>query len=535
MPALGIGLDHHAILVLLAVLVLAAGLITVATPLRIPYPILLVLGGLLLGLMPGAPRVELSPALVLVGILPPLLYGAAFFTPLREMRANVRPISLLAVGLVLATTATVAVVAHAWVDSLSWAEAFTLGAIVSPTDPIASSGIARRLGIPRRIVAVAEGESLVNDGTGLVVYRFAVAAIVTGSFSLAHAALTFVLTVAGGIAVGIAVGWVVRQVRRRLDNPPVEITVSLLTGYFAYLPAELLGVSAVLAAVTVGIYMGWYTAELTTVQVRLQGDAVWSILSFVLNGLLFVLIGLQLPVVLDALSDTPPSRLAGWAGIVVVTVIVTRLVLIFPITYVPRLVSQRLRERDPSPPWRWPTVLGWAGMRGAVSLAAALALPLTVEGGGRFGHRDLIVFLVFCTILGTLVLQGLTLPPLIRLLGLQEDGDDEEEVRARMRAATAALERIDDLATEEWVREDTAERMRGVYRFRMRRFEARGPDGDDGDGIEERSRDYQRLRRELLEAERQAVRDLRRDGAIDDDVLRRIEYDLDLEDARLDM
>ncbi len=528
------GLDHHDLLVVLVVLVAAAALIAAAAPLRVPYPILLVLGGLGLGFLPGAPRVELSPALVLVGVLPPLLYGAAFFTPLRELRANVRPIGLLAVGLVLATAGTVAVVAHAFIDHLSWAEAFVLGAIVSPTDPTAATAIATRLRAPRRIVSIVEGESLVNDGTGLLVARFAVAAVVEGTFSATDAAGTFVVTVAGGVAVGLAVGFVVRAVRRRLDNPPVEIAISLLTGYFAYLPAEMLGFSAVLAAVTVGIYMGWHTPELTTVQVRLQGDAVWRILMFVLNALLFVLIGLQLPALLDTLGDEPAGRLAGWGALVAGTVIATRLLWIYPATYLPRLLP-RVRAHDPYPSWRYPALLGWTGMRGAVSLAAALALPLTVEGGAPFGHRDLIVFLVFCTILGTLVVQGLTLPLLIRVLGLEEDAQEVgEEVRARALAADAALARIDELAKEDWVKEDTAERLRRTYGFRARRFHALADDGGD-ESIEERSRRYQRLRRELLEAERRAVRDLRRDGVIDDDVLRRIEYDLDLEDARLEI
>lgn len=528
------GIHHADIALLLAVLLSVAALITLAAPLRVPYPILLVLGGLALSLIPGVPRVELSPGLVLIGVLPPLLYGAAFFTPLREFRANLRPIGLLSIGLVLATTGTVAVVAHAWVDHLSWAEAFALGAIVSPTDPIAASAITKRLGVPRRLVAVIEGESLVNDGTGLVAYRVAVGAIVGGTFSLPHAVGNFVLTVLGGVAIGVAVGMCVRQVRRRLDNPPVEITISLLTGYFAYLPAELLGASAVLAAVTVGIYMGWHTPELTTVQSRLQGDAVWSILTFVLNGLLFVLVGLELPTLLDALHGISRAQLLGWGAIVTVTVIVTRLVWIFPGTYLPRMFSRRIRERDPAPPWQQPVLLGWTGMRGAVSLAAALALPLTLEHGRPFPHRNLIVFLTFCVILGTLVVQGLTLPFVVRLLGLEDDGAAvQEELHARRLAADAALERINELAGEDWVRDDTVERLRGSYDFRKRRF-AELVDVDGEGPIEARSQDFRRLRKELLEAERHAVRDLRRDREIDDDVLRRIEYDLDLEEARLD-
>lgn len=531
-----IGLHHSDLALLLAALVAVAGLIAVAGPVRVPYPILLVLGGLGLSLIPGVPRVQFSPALVLIGVLPPLLYGAAFFTPLREFRANLRPIGLLAIGLVLVTTVTVALVAHTWIDHLSWAEAFALGAIVSPTDPIAASAVAKRLGVPRRLITVIEGESLVNDGTGLVVYRFAVAAVVGGTFSLPHAILAFVLSVAGGIAIGVAVGFCVRMVRRRLDNPPVEITISLLTGYFAYLPAELLGASAVLAAVTVGIYMGWYTPELTTVQSRLQGNAVWSILTFVLNGLLFVLIGLELPTLLDALNGISRTRLFGWGALATGTVILTRLLWIFPATYGPRMLFRRIRDQDPFPDWRMPLLLAWTGMRGAVSLAAALALPLTLEGGKAFPHRDLIVFLTFCVIFGTLVLQGLTLPLFVRVLGLEDDGSAyQEELRARRVAADAALERINELAGEDWVRDDTAERMRGSYEFRLRRFDALVDDeGDGGGGIEERSQDFRRLRRALLEAERHATRDLRRDREIDDDVLRRIEYDLDLEEARLD-
>src|SRR4249919_4157510 len=253
---------------MLVLLTAGAGMLVLVPKLRIPYPILLVLGGLALGFVPGLPTIDLPPDLVLVGVLPPLLYGAAFFTSLRDLRANVRPIGLLAVGLVVVTTVGVAVVAHAFVDGLTWPSAFVLGAIVSPTDPIAATAIARRLGVPRKLVTIIEGESLVNDGTGLVLYRAAVAAVVTGSFSALYTGGLFLVSAFGGVAVGLAVGWIVRQVRRRLDNPPAEVTISLLTGYFAYIPAELIGVSAVIAAVTAGIYLGWYTPELTTAEVR---------------------------------------------------------------------------------------------------------------------------------------------------------------------------------------------------------------------------------------------------------------------------
>ena len=296
-------------LVLVGLLAAAAALLALAELIRIPYPIPLVLGGLALGFIPGMPRIELPPDVVLVAVLPPLLYGAAFFSPLRELRANVRPIGLLAIGLVLTTTVAVAAVAHAAIPGLSWPTAFVLGAIVSPTDPTAATAIARRLGLPRRLVALIEGESLVNDGTALVAYKFAVAAVLTGSFSLAAASGRFVLNIVGGIVVGLAVGFVIREVRRRLDNPPVEITISILSGYFAYLPAEAIGVSGVLAAVTVGIYMGWHTPELTTARTRLQGIAVWEILFFLLNAFLFTIIGLQLPVIVDGLSGYSATTL----------------------------------------------------------------------------------------------------------------------------------------------------------------------------------------------------------------------------------
>ena len=515
-------------LVALTLIVAVATMLAAAPKLRIPYPILLVLGGLAIGLVPSMPEFELEPELVFFGVLPPLLYSAAFFTSLRDLRTNVRPIGLLAVGLVAATTVGVAVVAHAVIDDLSWASAFVLGAIVSPTDPLAATSIARRLGVPRKLVTIVEGESLVNDGTGLVLYRVAVAAVVTGTFSAFDTAGLFVLTAGGGIAVGLAVGWIVRQVRVRLDNPPAEITISLMTGYLAFIPAELLGLSAVLAAVTAGVYLGWHTPELTTAQVRLQGFAVWEIVQYLLNALLFVLVGLQLPVVVEALEDVPAATLVGYAALVSVTVVAVRFAWVFAVLNLPKWIARRLSS------WRGAVFLSWTGMRGALSLAAALALPLETDAGGPFPGRELIIFLTFSVILATLVVQGLTLPAVIRVLGLEEDGsEDREDAKARIHAAEAALARLEELVGEEWVREDTAERVRGAYRFRTDRFRERLDASSDG-AIEARSQDFQRLRHELLDAERQALAALRRTGTISDEVWRRVARDLDLEDQRLD-
>ena len=528
-------ISAHDSLVLLALLVAATALLVLAPIVRIPYPILLVLGGLGIGFVPGAPDVQLSPEIVLVGILPPLLYSAAFFTSLRDLRANRRAISLLAVGLVLVTMLTVAAVCHATIGGLSWPVCFVIGAIVAPTDAVAATAIGSRLGLPRRLVTLIEGESLINDATALVAYSFAVAAVTTGTFSLWHATWRFAVDVVGGIAIGLAVGYVLRQVRRRIDHSPTEIAIALVSGYFAYLPAQAAGVSAVLAVVTVGIYVGWYTPELTTVQTRLQGDAVWEILTFLLNALLFILVGLQLRPILDSLQGHSATSLIAAGAVVSLAVILTRLIWIFPATYLPRWLWKRVRERDPYPPWQQPALLGWAGLRGAVSLAAALALPLTIDSGESFPHRSYVIYLAFCVILATLVLQGLTLPAVIRGLRLEDDGlAEKEETKARILAAEAALGRLEELAGEDWVREDTAERMRGAYRFRANRFAARFDDGDDG-ALEERSQSYQRLRRELLDAERSAVQELRRQGRINDDVMNRVQRDLDLEDARLDV
>jgi CPA1 family monovalent cation:H+ antiporter len=524
----------HDEIVLLGLLASVAALLVVSRVVRIPYPILFVLGGLALGFVPGLPEIELEPELVFVAFLPPLLYSAAFFTSLRELRANLMPISSLAVGLVLVTTVVVAVVAHELVEGMPWAAAFTLGAIVAPTDPIAATAIARRLGVSRRVVSIVEGEALINDGTALVAYKFAVAAVVTGTFSFWSASLSFVWNVVGGVAVGLAVAYVIRRIRRRIDHPPTEIAIALLSGYLGFLPADALGVSGVLAAVVVGIYMGWYTPELTTAETRLQGQAVWEITSFVLNSLLFGLVGFQLPEVLDALSGFSTLELLFYGAAVAAAVVLVRFLFVFPFVSAAR-ITNRLRHHQPMYAWRNAGLIGWMGMRGAVSLAAALAIPLATDAGDPFPQRDLIVFLTFSVILVTLVLQGLSLPYVIQALRLEPDTlEEREENKARIFAADAATRRLDEIEREGWVPEDTIERMRGLYAFRRRRFVARFDDDDDG-AIEERSVTYQRLRRELLDAERRALLDLRRERRISGDVMNRVQRDLDLEDTRLDV
>jgi Na+/H+ antiporter len=521
-----------------ALLISVALLNAVANWLRIPYPIVLVVGGLALGLVPGIPRIEIDPDLILLIFLPPLLYSNAFFADLQALRSDARTITLLSVGLVLATTVGVGVLAHA-VFGLPLAVSFALGAIVAPTDAIAASAISRRLGVPRRMVNVLEGESLVNDATALVAYKVAVAAAVGGSFSAWHAGGEFFYVAGGGIAIGLVVGWVLAEIRKRLDDPPTEVTISLFTGYAAFLPADELGLSGVLATVTAGLYLGWQAPRLASPETRLQSFSLWSILTFLLNATLFVLIGLQLPVIVEGVEDSGVAMgtAIGYALLASVAVIAIRFGWNIVATALIRTFDRRPSQKERRASWQNRFIGSWAGMRGAVSLAAALALPLTTDAGAALPGRSLVLFITFGVILVTLVGQGLTLPWLIRVLGVHEDGDavEHEEVVTRLKAASAALARLDELEGEEWTNPDTIERIRGLYEFRRRRFKVRAGKIEDEDGIEDRSLSYQRLMHELYDAQRDALVRLRNEGTASGEVLRRVERELDLEESRLEV
>lgn len=530
---------EHPEVVVLLVLAAAAALLALSERVRVPYPIMLVIGGALLGLVPGVPVIELAPEAVLLGVLPPLLFYAGYLSSLRELRTNARPLTLLATGLVLLTATLVALLAH-WVLDMEWAAAFTLGAVLSPTDPVAATSIARRLGAPRRTVGLLEAESLVNDAGALVLYRVAVAAVVTGSFSAGDAALDFVAGAAVGVAIGAAVGYGLEQAMRRIADAPLAITLALFGAYFAYLPAELLGASAVLAVVAAGVLVGWRGPRYASPGVRLAGFGFWATIVFLINALLFIVLGLQLPVVLSELEeDRSAAELAGAGLLVCAAVIGTRFLWLFTLPYVIRALDRRPSQRARRVGWRERVVFGWSGMRGAVSLAAALAIPTTIESGAPFPDRDLILFLTYVVILVTLVVQGLTLPALIRRLGVTEDPSAAlaAEARAREYAAQAALDRMKQLEAEGWVRSDTAERVRGQYEYRRRRWAARAGhapgDGEDPDSYERRTDSYRRLVAELVAAEREAVLELRARGDIDAEAVRRIERELDLDHSRL--
>jgi CPA1 family monovalent cation:H+ antiporter len=520
----------HIVEIILGLLVAVAGLALVAHRFNIPYPILLVLGGLLLAVIPGLPVVRLEPELVFLFFLPPLIYPAALFTSWRDFKANLRPITLLAFGLVLITTVGVGWLAH-WLTGMPLAAGFVLGAIISPPDAVAATAITERLRVPRRIVIVLEGESLVNDATALVAYRFGIAAVLTGAFSFAEASVQFLLAGGGGILFGLAVAWVVTRVQARLDDPPVQTTLSLLTPFAIYLPADRLGMSGVLAVVAAGIYIGWRAPEIVTARTRLHIAPFWEMVQFLLNGLVFILIGLQLPEVLKHLAVESKTTLLLHAAAICAAVILIRIAWVFPATYLPRCFSRRLRARDPAPNWRPVMVVAWTGMRGVVSLAAAMALPLTLADGSPFPGRDLILFFTFSVILATLVVQGLTLPPLIRWLGVVDDGaHDREERLARRKANEAALARLREL--ENTVDREALEHHRHEYEDRIRQLTVCDP-GDAPHAKRMHTAEHQRVLAELLVIERRTIIQLRNEQIINDTVLRRIQRDLDLAEERL--
>ena len=516
------------ILLLIGVLILMA----IARRLVIPYPMFLVLGGLALSFVPRVPVVHLDPDLVFLVFLPPVLWAAAYFTSLRDFRMNIRTISLLAVGLVIVTTAGVAAVARAIIPGMSWPVAFILGAIVSPPDAVAATAVARKLNLPHRLVTVLEGESLVNDATALVLYRAAIVAAVTGTFVLSATLVQFVVAAAGGIAIGLLVGALTRLALRFTDDSLAAIAVTLVAPYAAWILGERAHVSAVLACVAGGVYVRQGFSEITAPAVRIQAKAVWDLLVFLLNGVIFVLIGLQIGVIREAGTPGGLRRVVLHGALISLTAIAIRLVWVPLAVVIPRLLSRSLRTRDPIPAWSVMAVVGWAGMRGIVSLAAALALPLTTATGARFPFRDEIIVVTFVVILSTLVFQGLTLPPLIRALRIGKDDTlEREEAFAREEAARAALARVEELTAEPWADHEQIGRLRDSYGQRLRRASPLQVGEDNASAKTQAA--FRRLRHQTLEAERRRLIALRDEGAISDEVLHRLEQELDVEAMRI--
>src|SRR5215212_7148696 len=514
----------------------AALLAQLARVLNVPYPILLVLGGLGIGFVPGLPVVQIAPEVIFIVFLPPLLNTAAFFSSPLNLRAHLRPIILLAIGLVLLTTVVVSAIAH-FVVGLPWAAAFVLGAILAPTDPVAAEAIFRRLGVPERVGTVVGGESLINDGTGLAAFRMALAALGGGAFSIWEAGLNFVLVGGGGILVGLVLARVILPLWGRLREPSIMITFSVLIPYGVYILAEeVLHVSGILAVVSYGLYQGWKSPRLfPDASTRLQALAFWGVLVFLLEALLFILVGQQLPSILGNLGEYSFGQVLFYAALVYAAVVVVRFAWFFTIPYLHPVFDRLLHHRYLRAPWQERLVMSWSGMRGAVSLAAALAVPLSTDAGDSFPGRDLIVFLTFAVILATLVVQGLTLPPLIKSLRLKDDriAGTLVNLRARLEGARAALERLERICEDERVPTGAQEQMRDHYESRVRRYEAGIEAGGATEEYTESSTAWRNWRRALIGAEREAILSLRDRGEISPEVMRRIERDLDLEESRI--
>lgn len=516
-------------------LLLVVGATLVAAAARragILAPIALVVTGLLVSFLPGVPDYHLDPHLALLVFVPPLVYSDALESSYLNLRANARPIGLLSVGLVLFTVVVVGLVAHAVIPGMPWAVAFVLGAILAPTDAVAAVSIARRLGLPRRIATILVAESIVNDAAGMTAFRLTVAVALGGATTFLQGVGEFLLASCGGVAVGLLLAVPVRRLRLWLSDAVTENAVSLVVPFAAYAVAESCHASGVLAVLAAGLYLGHHSTGASH-EARLQERATWKLTTCLLESVVFALIGLQLRPVIQALHTTDPAALGWYAGAVLATVLLARICWIFPATYLPRRLFARIRERDPSPPWQLPALISWAGIRGVVSLAAAFAVPPGML------HRDLLLFLAFTVVLSTLLLQGLTFPVVVRRIGLKEDGqahhDDLAEALAQDTAARAAWTRVEELVTagRGATPRHVVEKLRELAEHRRHTAWERLSVHAQPGSTEPPTAAYRRLRREMLAAERQVFVRLCKEGRINDEVLRRVMHDLDLEEAVL--
>jgi CPA1 family monovalent cation:H+ antiporter len=517
-------------LILLAAL---AGTAYVARRINVAPAILTLLAGIALAFVPGMPPIELPPDVVLLGVLPPLIYSASVAMSWREFRGNLRIITLLAVGCVIFTACLVAAATHLLIG-LPWGVGFLLGAIVAPPDVVAPLAIARKLGLPRRMLVVLEGEGLANDATTLILYRFAVVAISTGAFSLPKATGTFAAIMVAELFFGIAIGWLSLRLRHRAKDPQIEITLSLLTPYIAYLIPEHFGGSGVIATVACGLYISWNGPLLISAATRLQGIFFWDLMTYLIEGLLFLLTGFQMRLLFEKSKAFPFDEIMLASALVAAVIVIARFAWVYPAIYLPRVFSKSLRKRDPAPSWRWTFVVAFTGVRGAVSLAAALALPFTLPSGEGFPSRDLILFVSFNVILITLVGFGLGLPLLVKILDMGRDGRKEvmsehaAEIDARREALAAALASLDAMTDDRELSDEVVKLLRARHETRSGQLPA-GLDPDNegasalGTGVI----------RELIAAERKFIHMQLRDGKITDESRRRIERDLDLEEASI--
>lgn len=519
------------VFLLLLLFVVAFG--ALARKLQIPYPIVLVIAGTLLSLVPGIPRIALNPDIVFFVILPPLLYSAAWLISWREFSYNLVSVFSLAFGLVAFTVVGIAHVTQWLFPGFDWKTGLILGAVIAPTDALAATTLARQIGLPKRITDLLEGESLVNDASGLLALEFGIAILVRGeSPSPSDAVVRLLFLTGGGLAVGLAAGWIVNRIERRIDHGPIEIAISILVPYVAYFGANSIRASGVLSVVACGLYLSRKSSGFFSPGVRLQAWAVWDSLTFILNGVVFVLIGLQLPYVLDGIHGYSLTTLILYGALFSALVIALRMIWVTPGSYLAQWIRTRmLHQRVAKPPFTGVLVVGWTGMRGVIALAAAIALPQALPDGSPFPQRNMIIFLAFVVILVTLVLQGLTLPLVVRLLKVTNEGgpniEEEEARREILRTALAYLLRS---------RKEDEDRNAALYEDLIGHYEQRLSLLEEGQGAEgsssrEQRKHFKRLGRDLLRVERQTAVRLRNDSRISDETLRQIERELDLREA----
>ncbi len=518
------------ITVVIILLAIITALAEVADRVKIPYPILLVLVGIAVSLVPGLPAITLDPDVIFLLFLPPVLYSAAWSTSWPDFKASSRAISLLAIGCVLFTTTLVAVVAHYFIPGFGWPESFVLGAIISPPDAVAATAATKGLGIPRRVITILEGESLVNDATGLIAYRYGIAAAASGTFIFWLASLNFFYVAIVGILCGLVLGQLFKWIHQITpDNPINDTTLTFIAPYTAYLLAEQIHVSGVLSVVSCGLLLSWNSSAIFKHQSRLNAFSVWETVIFILNGLIFILIGLQLPVILRHIQDHSFLTLLFYAAIISIATIVLRIIWVYPGTYLPRWLSKSIREREPRPNPRTVTIVAWSGMRGVVSLAAALALPITLNNL-PFPNRDMIIFLTFSVIFATLVIQGITLPHLVKWLGIKPSEEElQEEQQARLKIVTKVIEHIEENYSI-GLSDEVLNQVKTKYEIRIQRIRK----GETAGKISaDQVTDFHRVQKEIIQVERSVLNDMHKEGAISEEAVRKIEYELDLEETRL--
>jgi len=521
--------ENISIVILLLAVVTALAQIT--DRIKIPYPILLVLAGIGIGLVPGLPHLELEPDIVFLIFLPPVLYSAAWTTSWPDFKASIRPISLLAIGCVLFTTTFVAFCAHYFIPNFGWAESFVLGAIISPPDAVAATSATKGLSLPKRIITILEGESLVNDATGLIALRYAITAVASGGFIFWLAGINFFYVAGFGIILGLVVGYLFFWIHKITpNNATTDTTFTLIAPYAAYLVAEQFHASGVLSVVAAGLFLSPRSSIVFSNQTRLQATAVWNTMIFILNGVIFILIGLQLPMILANIEEHSLSTLIWYGSLVSLVTIIARIIWVFPGAYIPRWLSKGIREREPETNIKGVTIVAWSGMRGIVSLAAALALPILVAEDQAFPNRDLIIFITFCVIFATLVLQGLTLRKLIQWLGVKSDDRHlKEEEAARLRIASSIIEHIEENYSL-GLSDAVLAQIKSKYEIRIQRMQKSQADQKMS---EEQIDEFLRIQQELIDREREFIFSLKNQALLNDEAVRKIEYELDLEEARL--